>query len=572
MLFSSIYLAFSFWLCLLMITRDVRWYWTLGFCLTIIILVHFDTLLISFPLLVGLLSYKSSFVKEKSRLSLSFRWACLAVVFSAIGLLTLVKGSMLLICMSIMALCLVFFFLQKHVVPAFVSLFAPLGSVVLLWIASGQWLPDLPSYFKGILLVSSGYSEAMATSGNTYEIALFILAALLILLLAFLQNGISWHSRLFLFLLFSSFLFLSFKAGFVRHDMHAILSANSVLIASLCLPMILHNRFTFPVILCSIFFWYLIHVNYYPLNINILMNNTWSPYIKAYKGIHKRLTNKDWLRSRYATRLDSLAKKSSFPRLAGTSDIYSSSQSSLIASGNNWSPRPVFQSYAAFNPRLAAMNRDHLLGNKAPDHVFFGMEPIDGRLPSLEDGVSWPVLLNLYRPLMMNDSLLVLDRVRDMAAEPPLDPVFDRRFDTGEPVALPDTGSVLFAQVIVELGIFGRLADFFYKPGSLRITLVLNDGNIKEFRFVAGMAASGFVLSPLIENPHEFYLLYVDPGSLVNKTVRSMTVVPEDPDDLSWEKNYRVIISRLPVRKADPRQVRNFSEEKPDLTTFEVKK
>ena len=54
------------------------------------------------------------------------------------------------------------------------------------------------------------------------------------------------------------------------------------------------------------------------------------------------------------------------PLLPGTSDIYSYEQTALIASGNTWDPRPVIQSYSAYGPSLARMNREHLEARRLP--------------------------------------------------------------------------------------------------------------------------------------------------------------------------------------------------------------
>src|SRR5260364_219639 len=64
----------------------------------------------------------------------------------------------------------------------------------------------------------------------------------------------------------------------------------------------------------------------------------------------------------------------------------------LLTAGNLWSPRPVIQSHGAYTPKLARLNELHLLSERAPNNIVFKVEPIDGRLASLEDGLSWPIL------------------------------------------------------------------------------------------------------------------------------------------------------------------------------------
>ena len=56
----------------------------------------------------------------------------------------------------------------------------------------------------------------------------------------------------------------------------------------------------------------------------------------------------------------------------------------------------MIQSYAAFTPELADLNAAYLRSSHAPDNVFFECAPIDDHYPSLDDGLSWPVLLTRY--------------------------------------------------------------------------------------------------------------------------------------------------------------------------------
>ena len=42
------------------------------------------------------------------------------------------------------------------------------------------------------------------------------------------------------------------------------------------------------------------------------------------------------------------------------------------------------------------MNEEHLRGETAPDNILFSVDPIECRLPSLDDGPSWPALFDNY--------------------------------------------------------------------------------------------------------------------------------------------------------------------------------
>ena len=139
-----------------------------------------------------------------------------------------------------------------------------------------------------------------------------------------------------------------------------------------------------------------------------IANNIRSTYLSSWHGLHNRIRDKNWLKQNFDITMNFLSAQASFPVLKGTVDIYSYDQTYLIASGMHWSPRPVFQSYSVFTPQFAKKNKHHLLSLDRPDTVLFRIEPIDNRIPSLEDGSSWSALINQYQPEGFAHDFLVL--------------------------------------------------------------------------------------------------------------------------------------------------------------------
>src|SRR5262249_8899468 len=95
----------------------------------------------------------------------------------------------------------------------------------------------------------------------------------------------------------------------------------------------------------------------------------------------------------YALATQPVQKQLTLPTPRGTVDLYPSALGYVVANGWSYAGRPVFQSYSAYTGALAELNASHLRGADAPDTIFFGVQPIDGRFPSLDDSLSWPELL-----------------------------------------------------------------------------------------------------------------------------------------------------------------------------------
>lgn len=409
---------------------------------------------------------------------------------------------------------------------------------MLFWHASGQELIHLPNYFFQTVSLAASFSEAMAIDGNKGEIFLYLLVAIFILLAITWQKQIPDNSRLFLFSIFFVFLFISFKAGFARHFGHAFIPGTSILLAALLLVFIIDAKIIFPIIFVSCCTWSYINSNYTTIS---LRNNFLSTYSPAWNGLKNRFNDRNWLRQNFELAMAFLRAQVLFPQLQGTTDIYSYEQSYLISSGNRWSPRPIFQSYSVFNPLLAEENRNHLLGENRPDNIIFRLEPIDNRVPSLEDGASWPLLMANYQPNQAVNDFLFLKRKKILAnPSTTMTALSSEKHAFGEIVTVPALNRAIFAEIEIKPTFWGALATLFLKPSQLQINFVLKDGTKKQYRLIASMAKSGFLVSPLIENTAEFALLYDKVNYLDIKMVKSFTINTNQGKTNQWNKDYVV--------------------------------
>lgn len=546
MVSGSLYLALSYWACGLILMKDVQWFWGLAFfALLGGLCLQQDVLFYSFPLLVGLAGTKfihslEDGVLPKTKLAKFY----VALLFAPIGLLPLIKGNMLAIGGVIVAICAVFF-AKKHWQLAAICICSPVVSMFIFWITSGQPAAGLPRYLISLIPIISGYTDAMSVDGEITEVLVYLMASALFLVVILSENKSINASKSVLVGIYSAYLFFAFKAGFVRHDGHAVIAGLSIMVAALLLPFILKTRIVIPAVVLLIISGYYIAHHHMDLSAMGIANNFKSTYSSAWQGFETRVRNGNRLKNDFDVAVNSLRARASFPVLQGTTDIYSFNQSYLIASGNAWSPRPVFQSFAAYTPALADANRNHLLGKKAPDNIFFKVETIGGRLPSIDDGASWPVLLFKYQPTGMDNDYLLLRKREGITKIPELLKLTREKHKFGENVNLPDSSRPIFMQMEIEPSILGRLARFFFKSSYLAITTENKDGIKSQHRVISGMTKSGFLISPLIENSTEFTMLYGEIARLDDKKVKSIAITSSDNKNWLWNDEYWVTFSQI---------------------------
>ncbi len=580
MMSGSLYLALCYWLSVILLMGKIKWHWILLFAVLLFTMIYArDSLFFSYPLLVGLICYQ--LVSQQGCFAAlamtgipnNYSPFYLTLLFTPFGLLPLIKGSLLILCTLFSILCSTLFIIHKRAICAMICLLSPIASLLLFWLAAGQSLSNLTSYLSSTITLACGFTEAMAIGGRNSEMILYLISAALLLLVIARQKQIPTCQRMFALCFFYAFLFISFKAGFTRHFGHVFIASSSILIAAFLLPLTLpfpakrekikttsfspwgegarradedlsrskNQKSLSLAILFALYTWYSINSHYTLISIP---NNFKSNFAAAWFGLKNRINDKNYLKQDFALTMNFLHQRASFPLLPGTSDIYSTEQSYLISSPNTWAPRPIFQSYSVFTTNLAKQNREYLASN-GPDNIFFKIEPIDARVPALEDGLSWPLLIANYRPQRMINDFLLLQKTAPHLK--PLQRLVSKKYRLGDVVNLPVGDQPLFAEIDITPTIWGHLAIIFFKPVELQIIFTLKNGIKKQYRIIATMAKSSFLISPLIETTQEFALLYGNPNDLNEKTVKSLEISAKQNNSWQWQQEYFIHFKNYPT-------------------------
>jgi hypothetical protein len=543
---STLYLALAYWLCFLFLIRGAR-----HTCLVLLFALFAgtvnsrDALLFSAPLMIGLAVNRFLFKMSQEKRSEKRTLAFFTMQFSVLGLLPLVKGSLIILCIliSFVSVLALLTYGQKRL--AVLALVAPPVSLFIFWSLSGQPPAALPDYGSTIVQIISGYTEAMAREGTTSEIALYAVACLALFAGIVIDKSLPTGSKLLLGILYSIFLFLSMKAGFVRHDEHAIIAGTGIMIAAILLTLDLRNLVVLPIVILAAGAWLHIDRHYTKTSVASFSRQLFSTFTEPLTGMHRRMTIPNWPRLDFEHGLSRLHDQIPLPPLSGSTDIYPFDISYLLASSNHWSPRAVFQSYSAYTPLLAETNRLNLSGITAPNNIFFKLSPIDNKLPALDDGASWPLLLSRYTPVKMAQGYLLLKK-RLQPAEPRIGREFPpQHVHFGETVMLPQTTRKLLATIDIHPTRFGKIASIFFKTSQLDISVALQTGPEKKFRLIAAMAKSAFIVSPLVETASDFALLYSQNTLPGEKRVESISITPHESPLNFWENDYVIAFSEL---------------------------
>ncbi len=557
-----------FLLCFGWLVKDAswRWPWILACGLAVPVTTP-DAFLFSIPLLVGFVIFKlhlstngQAFKKTSVVILVAFAFACL-------GLLPLIKGSLLLLTTGTCVACFAFLSGERRWAPGLICLVAPAISMALFWAASGQPLLALPGYLSSMALVISGYTEAMAIAGPELILLLFLAGAGVLMLSIAAQKGISTSQRGFLFSIFTLFLFVGFKAGFVRQDLHFLEAMNCLALGSLFLATLIsdadlsfNSRKLLAVTVCATFlagatlwfFGFAIEA----LKVNqALTGREPTEGFKSLRDIDGRkmisiaLSTQPWQlrtwdfkvltwRDKFEQAKREINNRSGLDfEIHGTVDIYSYEQSSLLAKGYQWNPRPIFQSYSAYTPELIRRNEQHLRVAGA-DNLVFRLQTIDNHLPSLDDGLSWAAMLDNYTVSeSANEWVHLTKKSREIRTESKYVTLGTVSANLGDDVLVPPATGPIFVEINQRLSAAGKLISVVYKVPSLTLKVRMRNGQVSVYRVNANMMETGFLLSPHVTNNDGFMRLF-DPSAVAREADAVKSIALEVPGGRSicWNK------------------------------------
>jgi hypothetical protein len=545
---GSGFLAVTYWYAIVQLSRHSKRYALWGLWLVLVgVMYSRDALLLSYPFIVGLVCCYGQV--RWSELSRRAARAEVAFLFAAFGLLPLIKGSLLVLCGLIGVIAIVLFARRRRWDLAIAAVGGSVVALIAFWLFAGQPLLALPSYVTSMLPLILGYAGGMSYPGDVHEVLWFLVAAAGLFAAVAWQPRVPGQSRAAVACVLAAFFFVAFKAGFVRHDAHALACSTSLLFAAAMLSGTLRSLIKLPAVLIAVVVALYIHRHYLDTSLAHVASNVRDTHTSSLDGLRQRLHG-DELPRLFTDSMASLKRRAAVRVFPGTTDVYAQGQTDLIASGNIWNPRPVIQSYAAFNEDLAARNRDHLLGDTAPDNLLFRVESIDGRLPAGDDGLSWPALLTRYRPTGLESGYVVLRRRRDGDRRSQLTTL--RRgtylFDRG--IEVPSSPAFVIAEIDVTPSLFGRLVALLYKPPEVWVRLKLAGGVVRAHRLIPSLGKAGILLSPYIESTHEFAMLYGGPHYLDALKVESLSVELAGHERW-WSSHYRITFQALDIA-ADP--------------------
>jgi hypothetical protein len=394
-----------------------------------------------------------------------------------------------------------------------------LAAFLLCWVACGQSPVGVGPYILNSLEVSKGFEDAMCVYERPWERFMGFTTAGLIVGYAGFEVSVAKQrgKTVAMALIFLAATYLSWKHSFIRADRGHI----SGFYYWALTPLVLNPAF-FPagrrwgyvkgaflvaIAFCIVTGMRRLAPNEFGNCIPALTNN-----VRQNLGA---LSNPAAFKAGLDGRYLAVSGSNATPRIdkvvgRDTVDALGFEQGVVIYNGFNYTPRPVFQSYFAYTPKLAELNAAFMAGDHAPEWILQRYECIDHRYPSTDDGPALRVLLDRYTYQFADSGYLVWRLAGDKSGVPVALPAPAREGDgminREIPVGDIANNTGLWLEVDYSYNLAGSLRKTIYKPPMVSLIVTTEDrpDEHKKFRYPHLLASGGMLLSPYLDGQYDF--------------------------------------------------------------------
>lgn len=220
----------------------------------------------------------------------------------------------------------------------------------------------------------------------------------------------------------------------------------------------------------------------------------------------------------------------------------------------NYDPRPIIQSYNAFDEYLDEKNYEKYMSPTAPDFIVFALKSIDFRYPFWDESITKRAMLTNYEldtlsyaflkgriPPVFNEeeylklnpdirdsvnqgyfksglvhyvtlgqkegrkaaidyNLYILLKKREKPMKLTIIKEMKVSFEIGKTYLLDTTTNLQYLYADVQYDLIGKIKRLLFQPPQLKVILTFNDGRSYEYQAIVPILGTGVLLNPKIEN------------------------------------------------------------------------
>jgi len=444
-----------------------------------------------------------------------------AVSLLWIGIIGFTKGTLLFPSLAVLILWAIRID-KRPSLETILKLVGASGAVLLVWKMSGQYIIDLPRYVYAIFRLTTGYPAGVTFLADgiwtsTISLALALLASIVIcygVVFQFAPKPRLATTRIGALLVISFCTFIAWKQTAEtggRVLIQILPAVTGLLVLTVSGPRT-HKAKLAAIVLLG---FSLPAVATYTRTPGGKLD--WNGVAETKKGTVAesfRFWTSPKTRRLVSSRLfqDTIASNSrlELPRIRQlidrrSVDLYGESQTVMLTNDFHWTPRPVYQSMAAFSPFLAELNRKRMAGSP-PEFVIVTQSGYRN-YPTMDD---WPwtqLFIHNYRVLAAEGERDLYEyrrRANQLPIKPDATLISAAAFSWSAKIDVPQLyHSYIEMRLRIQLSRTGRLRALVFQHPAVHIDIELKDGRKKTHTFNIATAGTGFMISPYLESSND---------------------------------------------------------------------
>ncbi len=205
-------------------------------------------------------------------------------------------------------------------------------------------------------------------------------------------------------------------------------------------------------------------------------------------------------------------------------DVLGYETSFLFYNDLTYQPRPVFQSYQAYNSTLIESNYRKYTSSDAPDFVLYHIGSIDNRHPFWDEPKTYLSIFQNYEicdtvPVntAFSHQLIVFkktNKLKGVNRTVVLDTI--AKFDTK--INIPTSENMLYLEIDFDYTLAGKARRIMYQPALIEMSLMYEDFDSSTYRLVVPVMSSGVPINSKVLNDKDALTFFESNGDRNVKT------------------------------------------------------
>jgi hypothetical protein len=402
-------------------------------------------------------------------------------------------------------------------------------AVVCFWLLLGS-AGAVVDYIVSSIEIAGGYSVAMSMEDSSFAMTVLgiVAAALVVILLAAVIEMLATRDRrlaVFYSLFLAIPLFVSFKHGFVRQDIHVVVffCFGSLALGITILAMPLNSRRSSVRLGVILSIFVTVWVGFVFMEADqpvatVTGLRTWNMLTPAFKfGDLQHTLDAAAYEFTSSARMEPQVKNIVKDEPVASLDT---SYSNAIVDGLNLQLYPVIQRYSAYTPYLDKLNADWIR-NKGPKFLTFDAEEIDGRHSWTETPAMWIEIYRWYNTRLLGDHTLLLER-REGPRFTRLESQSDSQMSFQSEVQIPQTQEPVFWSLQCPMSIEGKIRKLLFRVPRVNMIVKRGEATDEIFRVIPDVLGQPSMGNYLPNSLSEFAQVF-DAGKVPSFSVASIS-------------------------------------------------